>query len=48
MKLTKWHRGQSMAEYAMILATVAVVCILGYQTIGTTVQGILTNVNSIF
>jgi Flp pilus assembly pilin Flp len=44
----RWHRGQSMAEYALILGAIAVVCMLGYQTLGTTVKGLLTNVNNLF
>jgi Flp pilus assembly pilin Flp len=45
VKLTEWHRGQSMTEYALILAAIAVVCIVGYNAIGTSVSGVLTTVN---
>jgi Flp pilus assembly pilin Flp len=38
-------RGQTMAEYALILAAVAVVVFAGYQTMGTTITGLLTTVD---
>lgn len=34
-RLVKEEEGQGMVEYALILALVAIVCILGYQTLGT-------------
>jgi Flp pilus assembly pilin Flp len=39
-------RGQTMAEYALILAAVAVVVYVGYQTMGTTITTLLTSVNT--
>ena len=39
-------RGQTMAEYALILAAVAVVVYLGYQLMGTTITTMLTSVDS--
>ena len=39
-------RGQTMTEYALILAAVAVVVYAGYQTLGTTINGLLTTVDS--
>ncbi len=38
-------RGQTMAEYALILAAVAVVVFVGYQTMGTTITSLLTSVD---
>jgi Flp pilus assembly pilin Flp len=46
VKLTEWNRGQSMTEYALILAAIAVVCIVGYNLIGTNVSTVLGKVNS--
>jgi Flp pilus assembly pilin Flp len=39
-------RGQTMAEYALILAAVAVVVFAGYKTMGTTITTLLTSVDS--
>ena len=39
-------RGQTMAEYALILAAVAVVVFVGYQTMGTTITTLLGTVNT--
>jgi Flp pilus assembly pilin Flp len=38
-------RGQTMAEYALILAAVAVIVFAGYQTMGTTVTTLLSSVD---
>ncbi len=45
VKVREYQRGQTMAEYALILAAVAVVVFVGYQTMGTTVTTLLTNVD---
>ena len=37
VKVREYQRGQTMAEYALILAAVAVVVFVGYQTMGTTI-----------
>ena len=42
----EYQRGQTMAEYALILAAVAVVVSVGYQTMGTTITTLLTTVDS--
>jgi Flp pilus assembly pilin Flp len=34
-------RGQTMTEYALILAAVAVVVFVGYQTMGSTIMSLL-------
>jgi Flp pilus assembly pilin Flp len=39
------NRGQTMAEYALILAAVAVVVFVGYQTMGTTITTLLSAVD---
>jgi Flp pilus assembly pilin Flp len=46
VKLQEYQRGQTMAEYALILAAVAVVVFVGYQKMGTTVTTLLTKVDS--
>jgi Flp pilus assembly pilin Flp len=40
-------RGQTMAEYALILAAIAVICFAGYQTMGTTVTTMLSTVDTL-
>ena len=45
VKASQLARGQTMTEYALILAAVAVVCFAGYQTMGTTIGSVLTTVN---
>jgi len=40
-----WRRGQTMTEYALILAAVAVVVYAGYQTMGTHITTLLTSVD---
>ncbi len=44
VRVTEFQRAQTMTEYALILAAVAVVVYAGYQTMGNT---ILTEVNNI-
>lgn len=46
VKADEFARGQTMAEYALILAAVAVVVYLGYQLMGTTITTLLTSVDS--
>jgi len=45
VKVREYQRGQTMAEYALILAAVAVVVFVGYQTMGTTITSLLTTVD---
>jgi Flp pilus assembly pilin Flp len=47
VKLTR-NRGQTMTEYAMILAAIAVVVLVGYQTLGTKTSALLTSVDNQF
>jgi Flp pilus assembly pilin Flp len=46
VRAREYHRGQTMAEYALILAAVAVVVFVGYQTMGSTITSLLSNVDS--
>jgi len=45
VKAREFQRGQTMAEYALIMAAVAVVVFVGYQTMGTTITTLLTSVD---
>ncbi len=45
VKVREYHRGQTMTEYALILSAVAVVVFVGYQTMGTTIMGLITVVD---
>ncbi len=45
VKANEFGRGQTMTEYALILAAVAVVVYAGYQTMGTTINTLLTTVD---
>jgi len=46
VKADTFARGQTMAEYALILAAVAVVVYVGYETMGTTVTTLLSSVDT--
>jgi len=45
VKVREYQRGQTMTEYALILAAIAVVCMVGYSAMGTTITTLLTNVD---
>ena len=45
VRLSEYQRGQTMTEYALILSAVAVVVFIGYQTMGTTIMGLITVVD---
>ncbi len=45
VRIREYGRGQTMAEYALILAAVAVVVFAGYQTMGTTITTLLSSVD---
>ncbi|MGA9725318.1 MAG: Flp family type IVb pilin [Candidatus Binatus sp.] len=47
VKADGFARGQTMAEYALILAAVAVVVFVGYQTMGTTITQMLSSVDGL-
>jgi Flp pilus assembly pilin Flp len=42
-----YKRGQTMTEYALILSAVAVVVFVGYQTMGTDIGTLLTNIDGL-
>jgi Flp pilus assembly pilin Flp len=46
VKVSEYQRGQTMAEYALIMSAVAVVVFVGYQTMGTTITKLLSTVNT--
>jgi Flp pilus assembly pilin Flp len=46
VKVREYGRGQTMAEYALILAAVAVVVFVGYQTMGTTITTLLGSIDA--
>jgi Flp pilus assembly pilin Flp len=46
LKANDFARGQTMAEYALILAAVAVVVYVGYETMGTTITTLLGSVDT--
>ncbi len=37
-------KGQAMAEYALILAAIAVVTIAGYKLVGTNIQALISSI----
>ena len=45
VKVREYHRGQTMTEYALILAAVAVVVFAGYQIMGTDINNLLSSVD---
>jgi Flp pilus assembly pilin Flp len=46
VKASEWQRGQTMAEYALIMAAIAVVCILAYDALGTGVNNLIGTVTA--
>ena len=46
VRASEFSKGQTMTEYALILAAVAVVVFLGYQAMGTDIQGLLNTVDT--
>ena len=45
VKANGFARGQTMAEYVLIVAAVAVVVYAGYQTTGTNISTLLSSVD---
>jgi Flp pilus assembly pilin Flp len=45
-KADGFARGQTMAEYALIVAAIAVVVYAGYQTTGTTISTLVSSVDT--
>ena len=46
-RIDRFARGQTMTEYAMILATIAIVCLAAYQLLATDLQGMLGSVDTL-
>ncbi|HUO06681.1 MAG TPA: Flp family type IVb pilin [Candidatus Binataceae bacterium] len=47
LKKVYWlTRGQTMTEYALILAAVAIVVFAGYQLMGTDITSLLSSIDS--
>ncbi len=46
VKVREYQRGQTMTEYALILAAVAVIVYVGYQSMGTTISSVLGSVDN--
>jgi Flp pilus assembly pilin Flp len=46
VKADGFARGQTMAEYVLIVAAIAVVCYAGYQTTGQTISTLVSNVDT--
>jgi len=46
VKAEGFARGQTMAEYALILAAVAVLVYAGYQTMGSSISSLLGTVDT--
>jgi Flp pilus assembly pilin Flp len=46
VKVREAQEGQTMAEYALILAAVAVVVFVGYEVMGTTITTLLSTVDT--
>jgi Flp pilus assembly pilin Flp len=44
----EFSRGQTMAEYALILATIAVISVALVQNAGTILTGLVNKVDSLF
>jgi Flp pilus assembly pilin Flp len=47
VKVERLVRGQTMTEYALILAAVAVVVFAGYQLLGTDINNLLTSIDTL-
>ncbi len=46
VKTREFARAQTMTEYALILAAVAVVVVAGYQLMGNTISNLLNTVDN--
>ena len=46
VKGDQFARGQTMAEYALILAAVAIVVFAAYQTMGTTITALVSSIDT--
>ncbi len=50
VRMREWHKqmskGQTMTEYALIMAAVAVVVFVTYQTMGNDIGSLVGNINT--
>jgi Flp pilus assembly pilin Flp len=46
VRVKEWQRGQTMAEYALIMAAIAVVCIVAYNALGSGVSSKINDVTT--
>jgi Flp pilus assembly pilin Flp len=42
----RYTRGQTMTEYALILAAIAIAVFVTYQTMGTNIQALVTDIDA--
>jgi len=42
----RWNKGQTMTEYALIMAAIAVVVFVTYETMGQDIQTLIGRVNT--
>ena len=46
VRVREYQPGQTMAEYALIMAAVAVVAFAGYQAMGTTITTLVSTIDA--
>ena len=46
VKAREWHRGQTMTEYALILAAVAIVVFVTYEVLGQDINSLVNAVDA--
>ncbi len=46
VKAREWHKGQTMTEYALILAAVAVVVFVTYEILGQDINGLVKTIDT--
>lgn len=45
VKAREWHKGQTMTEYALILAAVAVVVFVTYEVLGQDINALVQSID---
>jgi Flp pilus assembly pilin Flp len=48
VKAREWHKGQTMTEYALILAAVAVVVFVTYEVLGQDINSLVNTLDKDF
>ena len=46
VRAREWHRGQTMTEYALILAAVAIVVFVTYEVLGQDINSMVKTVDT--